>query len=285
MIAPPDSGMGDPRLPERPRLRESHVIVMSLATTVALCSVYLLLGAGTGMSTLGMIRATGPGGALLAGVNALGVPAPWTLATAVVMVVMWWLMMVAMMLPSAAPAVLLYAALSRGSDGRASWNTGLFGMGYLLVWAGFSIVATLLQWGMTTRGALSPMYMTLTSGFAGGFVLILAGLYQLTPLKRMCLEACRGPVQSLLSQWRPGPAGALRAGMGLGVNCLGCCWVLMLLLFVGGVMNLYWIIGIAAYVGIEKLAPPGPRLAGYMGGLLILAGLLLLARQTGVMPG
>lgn len=277
--------MGDPRSRARPRLRESHVVVMALAATVALCSAYLLLGAGTGMSPLGMIRATGAGGAPLAGVDALAVPTPWTPATALVMFVMWWLMMVAMMVPSAAPAVLLYAALSRGSDQRALVNTALFGMGYLLVWAGFSLVATLLQWVLTTRGALSPMYMTLTSGFAGGFVLILAGLYQLTPLKRMCLEACRGPVQSLLSRWRPGPVGALGAGMGLGVSCLGCCWVLMLLLFVGGVMNLYWIIGIAVYVGIEKLTPPGPRLAGYMGGLLILAGVVFLMRATGGMPG
>ncbi len=276
--------MGNPRLRARPRLRESHVIGMSLATTVVLCAVYLLLGAGTGMSPLGMIRVAGPGGALLAGIDTLAMPTPWTPATALVMAVMWWLMMVAMMVPSAAPAVLLYAALSRGSHGRALGNTALFATGYLLIWAGFSLIATLLQWLLTTRGALSPMYMTLVSGFAGGFVLILAGLYQLTPLKRMCLEACRGPVQALLSQWRPGPAGALRAGLGLGVTCLGCCWVLMLLLFVGGIMNLYWIIGIAVYVGIEKLAPPGPKLAGYMGGMLILAGLVMLAREAGGMP-
>ncbi len=278
--------MGGPRLPAPPRLRESHVIGVALAATVVLCSAYLLLGAGTGMSPLGMIRATGPAGALLAGVDVLAQPtAPWTPATALVMFVMWWLMMVAMMVPSAAPAILLYAALTRGSAGKNSRNTVLFGMGYILAWAGFSMAATLLQWGLTTRGGLSPMYMTLTSGFAGGFVLILAGLYQLTPLKRICLEACRGPVQALMSQWRPGPAGALRAGFGLGINCLGCCWVLMLLLFVGGVMNLYWIIGIAVYVGIEKLALPGPRLAGYMGGLLIVAGLMFLARETGAMLG
>ena len=271
-------------LPERLLRRENTVILLALAAVVAVCAGYLVTGAGTGMSTLGMTRATGPGGALLAGVDGLAMQMPWTPATAAVMFTMWWLMMVAMMVPGAAPAVLLYAALTRGAAGRASWNTILFLAGYLLAWAGFSLAVTLLQWLMTARGAVSPMYMTLTIGLAGGFLLILAGLYQLTPLKRMCLEACRGPVQSLLSQWRPGAAGALRAGMHLGINCLGCCWVLMLLLFVGGVMNLYWIIGLAFYVGVEKLARPGPRLAGYIGGALIVAGLAFIWREAGAAP-
>jgi len=284
LTAPPKSRMPDRATPARPRLREGHIILAALIAGVVLCLAYLMSGAGTGMSAVAMTRTTGPGGALLTGIDALAHPVRWTLATALVMVTMWWLMMVAMMVPSATPAVLLYAALSRQTAGGMSWNTAIFLAGYLWVWAGFSLLATLVQWAMSTQGALSPMYMTLTSGYAGGGLLVLAGLYQLTPLKHKCLQACRGPVQALMSHWRPGPAGALRAGVVLGANCLGCCWVLMLLLFVGGVMNLYWIVGLAVYVGIEKLSPPGPKLASIAGSLLILAGLAFLWRTSAIPP-
>lgn len=188
------------------------------------------------------------------------------------LVLMWWLMMVAMMLPSATPAILLYARVRRQRRGdariAASW---IFTLGYLAVWLVFSIVAAALQ----TR--IAGPDMALRSAALGGAFLVAAGLYQLSPLKSSCLEQCRTPAEFLSRHWRPGPMGALRLGMLHGAYCVGCCWLLMALLFVGGVMNLMWVIALAVLVAIEKLAPFGAMVARFAGVALIASGIWQIA--------
>ena len=187
------------------------------------------------------------------------------------LVVMWWLMMVAMMLPSATPAVLLYARVRQQHAPRAVASTWVFVAGYLGVWLLFSIAAAIAQQLLTGPS------MALDNRTAASAVLIAAGLYQLSPLKSACVTQCRSPAAFLTSHWRPGWAGAVRLGLMHGVYCLGCCWMLMTLLFVGGVMNLLWVIALTLLVAIEKLAPRG-RLFGRAAGFgLIGWGLLKLA--------
>jgi predicted metal-binding membrane protein len=168
------------------------------------------------------------------------------------LVVMWWLMMVAMMLPSAAPAILLY---SRVRDMRirdaAIARTWLFLAGYLAMWLLFSIAAAVAQ------RILTGPSMDLSNRFAEGAVLIAAGLYQLSPVKSACVRQCRSPSQFISRYWRPGWEGAVRLGLRHGAYCLGCCWMLMALLFVGGVMNLLWVVGLTLIVAMEKLVPRG----------------------------
>jgi predicted metal-binding membrane protein len=188
-------------------------------------------------------------------------------------------MMIAMMVPSAAPVVLIHAAIGRKrpKEDRPLAATALFAAGYLVVWAGFSLVATGLQRGLESIGVVTGM-MEIASPAVAGLVLVAAGLYQLTPLKEACLRHCQQPVVFILHHWRPGGGGAFRMGLEHGGYCLGCCWFLMALLFVGGVMNLIWIAGIAIYVGIEKLAAGRPRLSSGTGAVLALAGLYVVAR-------
>jgi predicted metal-binding membrane protein len=175
------------------------------------------------------------------------------------LVLMWWVMMAAMMLPSAAPAILLYARVrvmrQRDSAVAASW---VFLSGYVAMWLLFSIAAATAQWWLAGR-------MSLDDRAAEAAVLIAGGLYQLSPLKGACLKQCRAPAQFISRHWRPGWEGAVRLGMMHGAYCVGCCWLLMALLFVGGIMNFVWIAALAALVAVEKLAPGGPwigRLAG-----------------------
>jgi predicted metal-binding membrane protein len=179
---------------------------------------------------------------------------------------MWAVMMVAMMLPSAAPMILLVASLQRRRRERASpaAPTAVFAAGYLLVWALFSAVAASTQWLLHQAALLSPA-MASTSPILGGLLLITAGLYQWLPLKSACLSHCRSPIGFLGSEWREGSAGALVMGARHGLFCLGCCWALMTLLFVGGVMHLPWVAAIAGLVLVEKVVRGGPwigRLAG-----------------------
>ncbi len=193
---------------------------------------------------------------------------PWTAADAGLMFGMW----ATMMAPSATPVILLYARVYRGRDheSQSSAPTGAFFASYIAVWVGFSLVMTLLQWGLEQAALLSPM-MTSTSPVLGGLVLIAAGVYQWLPAKNVCLSHCRSPVHFLSTHWRAGALGAFRMGLEHGLYCLGCCWMLMLLLFVGGVMNLLWVAAIAIFVLIEKVAPFGP-VAGQIGSILLIAG-------------
>ncbi len=200
-------------------------------------------------------------------------PKPWTAAEFALTFMMWSVMMVAMMTPSAAPMILLYALVARRQreQGGAAASTGVFTAGYLAVWSAFSLAATGLQWGLEQAALLSPA-MAGISPLLGGALLAGAGVYQFTPLKQACLAHCRSPIQFLAHGWRPGAGGAIRMGIRHGAFCVGCCWVLMALLFVGGVMNLLWVAAIAGFVLIEKLAPFGVATGRITGALLILAG-------------
>lgn len=271
--------MGRPHLIGRLLERDRRIVIAAMAIAVAACAAFIVSGGGTGMSSIGMTRMTGPAGALIAQTPDMLMPVAWTPGYAAVIFLMWWLMMVAMMVPSVAPVVLLYGALrpERGAAGQLEFLAG-----YLCVWALFSLAATAVQAALTTSGLLSAMFMSVTGAYLGSGLLIGAGLYQFTPLKSACLASCRGPVEALASHRRTGRAAAFRMGLSHGGYCLGCCWALMVLLFVGGVMNLWWVMAIAVYVAIEKLAPGGDRIARFLGVALILAGLALAARTAGI---
>jgi predicted metal-binding membrane protein len=186
-----------------------------------------------------------------------------------IIALMWAAMMVAMMSPSAAPTVLLYARAQRLAKPDESPPTGAFVIGYLLCWLGFAVVAAGLQTALDRAAALSHMTMALHGKTLSAAVMIAAGLYQLSPFKNACLGRCRSPAQFLSRHYRPGAAGALRLGLLHGAYCVGCCWLLMALLFVGGVMNLLWIAGLTLLVAAEKLLPRGTLIAHVAGVAMI----------------
>ncbi len=241
--------------------RDRLVVVTALIAVIALSWAYLLAGAGMGMADMAMT------------------PAVWTPGYAVLMFFMWWVMMVAMMLPSAAPMILVFATINRKQreTGHPHVDTSIFVLGYLAAWAGFSLVAVILQWAFERTGILSPMLVGTNVIFAGA-LLLAAGIYQLTPIKHACLRHCRSPLTFLSTHWRREARGALRMGLLHGAFCVGCCWFLMGLLFFGGVMNLYWIAGIALFVLFEKTVPAGHWLGYATGVALLVWGAGLLAR-------
>ena len=254
--------------------RDAAIVAASL---ILLAWIALLAGAGTGMDPFAMSGWLVPSGpAMTSG--------PWTYAYWAIAFCMWVVMMVAMMLPSASPMVLLYARVARHAEGKgqltnANGAIAAFAAGYLTVWILFSAAAVGLQYGLEQSGAMSGM-MTLREPALAGALLIAAGLYQLTPLKESCLTHCRSPARFLAAHWRPGVDGAWRMGLAHGLYCFGCCAALMLLLFVGGVMNLVWIAGLSLIVLAEKLLPQGARLRVPLGLLLVIAGLGLIATQS-----
>lgn len=205
--------------------------------------------------------------------------APWTMREFALAVTMWAVMMVAMMLPTAAPTLLVFAAANRNRRGGAapSVRTGLFVAGYLLTWAVWSLGAAAAQWTLQGAALLSDRLQAATP-WLGGALLVAAGVYQLTPLKYACLARCQSPLGFLLSEWRDGATGALRMGLRHGLQCVGCCWVLMALIFVGGVMNLAWIAAISAFVLAEKLIPGGRLVTRSVGVALIGWGGVILLR-------
>jgi predicted metal-binding membrane protein len=204
--------------------------------------------------------------------RAMGMPMdqPWALTDVAFSFVMWIVMMAAMMSPAAAP-VLLVVAGSASARGESSRTASLFGAGYFTVWVLFSIAATLAQWGLHEAALLSSS-MAAVSPRAAGIALVVAGLYQMTPEKRACLQHCRNPIDFLVTYWRPGPAGSFGLGVHHGWYCLGCCWALMVVLFAVGLMNLVWVAAISAAVLIEKTAWGGVAFARVTGVLLILVG-------------
>ncbi|MBP0639532.1 DUF2182 domain-containing protein [Cupriavidus sp. AcVe19-6a] len=230
--------------------RDRLVVVSALTAVIVLSWAYLLAGAGMVMVA----------------------PAVWTLGYAFLMFFMWCVMMVAMMLPSAAPMILLFATINRKQRDttRPYVATSIFAMGYLAAWAGFSLVAVVLQWGFQRTGILSPTLVAANATFSG-LLLLAAGIYQFTPIKHACLRQCRSPLAFLSTHWRRGALGALRMGLLHGAFCVGCCWFLMGLMFFGGVMSLYWIAGLALFVLCEKTVPAGHCL-GYASGVALLAG-------------
>ena len=252
--------------------RDRLVVLGAIGFVVVLSWAYVLAGAGMNMSAFEMTTlSSGEGG------MGMMMPAVWDLGYAGLMFVMWWVMMVAMMLPSATPMVLLFATINRKQKegGKPYVPTSLFASAYLIVWAGFSAVAVAVQWGLESVALISPMLVS-ASTILGGGLLIAAGIYQLTPLKQACLKHCRSPLQFVLTRWRSGSFGAFRMGLEHGVYCVGCCWFLMGLLFFGGVMNLYWIGGIAVFVLLEKTIPMGHWMSHVVGIALVIWGIAVL---------
>jgi predicted metal-binding membrane protein len=202
----------------------------------------------------------------------------WGVVDLALVFVMWAVMMVAMMVPSASPLLLMMAAANRKRRQQDDplVPTGLFLGGYLLAWTAFSAVATAAQWGLHTTALLSPA-MVGTSPVVGGVVLLLAGLFQFTSLKQACLAHCRSPLGFVMGHWRDGRVGAVRMGLEHGLYCVGCCWILMALLFVAGVMNLAWVAAISLFVLAEKVLPRGELVGKFGGVVLVATGLVMLA--------
>jgi predicted metal-binding membrane protein len=270
-------------------LRRDRAIVLGaiVAITVLAWAYVLWLAAsmdmGMGMGTsVGTSMGTSMG-KTMSGMGALLEPAfrPWSVADFAFMFVMWAVMMVGMMMPSVTPMVLLYASAGRkaAENGSPLAATGWFVAGYLLAWAAFSFVATAAQWQLSRLALITPM-MASANDLFGGLLLVAAGLYQWSPLKDACLTQCQSPLGFLISRggFSARPLGSLRLGAEHGSLCVGCCWVLMALLFIGGVMNLLWIAGLTIFVLLEKIIPTGrlvPRLAG---AAMAAAGFFLLYR-------
>ena len=206
-----------------------------------------------------------------------GMTMPWTPAYALSVFLMWAIMMVAMMLPTALPMILLYARVAAQRETTTALPpTFVFVGAYVAVWTAFSALAAGAQWALTTVGVVNDA-MRFDDRLPGGILLIAAGAYQLTPLKRICLAHCRTPFEFLTLHWRPGYRGALGMGVHHGAYCVGCCWFVMALLFVGGVMNLAWVAAIAAFVLAEKVLPFGQRVGQAAGTVAMLAGVSFIA--------
>ena len=190
------------------------------------------------------------------GASAWMMTGAWNWPHVLLLVAMWVVMMTAMMLPTAAPLILLYATAARRSAEPANPSRRVYALasGYLMVWGLYSIVLAAAQRLLASASVLTPM-MEPSGPSAGAVLLGIAGVYQLTPLKRACLRACRSPLGFMMQRWRSGVAGAFRLGLGHGTYCLGCCWALMLILFAGGVMNLVVIVTLTVWVLVEKTAP------------------------------
>ena len=214
----------------------------------------------------------------MTGASAWMMTARWDVPHLLLLWAMWAVMMAGMMLPSASPMLLLYGVVARRSaQPAAARHVYALASGYLVVWLAFSLGATVLQRLLARLLLVSPM-MEATSVAAGAALLCLAGVYQLTPIKRTCLRTCRSPLGFLMSRWRTGSSGAFRMGLEHGAFCVGCCWALMLLLFVGGVMNVTVIVALTALVAFERLAPFGMHGALISGVLLIASALWMLLR-------
>jgi len=255
-------------------LRHENAVVLAAVLVLTLLAwLALLAGAGTGMSPAAM------SGWWLPTELPSAESWSWTPYYWLIGFLMWAVMMVAMMLPSAAPQILLYARVTahaerQGHHLNARALVAAFASGYLSLWILFSALAVALQFGLERTGLMSAMMSSRSAALSGG-LLIAAGLYQLTPLKAACLKHCRAPASFLSHHWRPGLGGAGRMGLLHGAYCVGCCAVLMGLLFVGGVMNLVWIAGLTLFVALEKLAPFGETAAKATAAILVAAGAAL----------
>jgi predicted metal-binding membrane protein len=203
----------------------------------------------------------------------------WGTVDFVLMFVMWAVMMVAMMTPSATPMILTFSRINRRRHERRNpiVATGAFLAGYLAVWTAFSTVATVAQWALHSAALLSPM-MESNNPLLGGMLLIGAGVFQYTPLKHACLAHCRSPIGFFMTEWREGNGGAFLMGVRHGYYCVGCCWLLMALLFVAGVMNLLWVASIAAYVLVEKIVPAGHWVSRAIGLFIIVGGAWMITK-------
>ncbi|HEV7911209.1 MAG TPA: DUF2182 domain-containing protein [Methylocella sp.] len=253
--------------------RDRIIVAAALAALTALAWTYVLsLAADMDMGGMEMsgFRMVPAGIGIMA-----PAPAPWQAIEFVYVFAMWVVMMVGMMTPSAAPMILIYARVGRQASARGKpfAATGWFATGYLLTWVGFALVATAAQWALDRTALLDPKMASANQVF-GGIVLIAAGVYQWTPLKDICLAQCQSPLLFIQREggFRRDPSGSLLLGLRHGAYCIGCCWVLMALLFVGGVMNVLWIATISAFVLIEKIVPVGRLISRIAGAGFVAAG-------------
>lgn len=259
------------------RLLSRNSLIVAGALVLLALSAWLWLwftpmSGGQAMDMSGMAGMEGMEGMDMTG---MVMPAqPWTAAYLLPAFAMWSIMMVAMMLPAAAPMILLYARIDRSETERARLaNSFLFIAAYLLVWTGFSAGAVAAQALLLHSGMLSQAALSIGSRPIAAGLLLLAALYELTPAKRICLENCQSPLLFIHRFWREG---AFRLGVRHGLYCVGCCWALMLLLFVGGVMNLAWIAALAILAAVEKVLPPSWQLHRWIAAGLLLAAALML---------
>jgi predicted metal-binding membrane protein len=238
--------------------------------------IWSALAAVTALSWLYVYRQMGP----MEGMADIAVPAafaPWTATDFALNLAIWWAMMPGMMLPSAAPMILTFATINRRKRerGRPFVPAIVFASGYLIAWCLFGLFATAADWGLERAALISPLTGRLNP-ILGAIVVIAAGIYQLTPLKSVCLTHCRSPFDFVLNHWREGAAGALRMGVEHGLYCLGCCWFLMTLLFAAGIMSLLWMAAITILVFVEKLFPAGQWIAAGSGVAILGFGIYLL---------
>ena len=255
--------------------KDNLIVYLSILLIIIITGVYTIFGIGMPMSAIEMTKMSGIFS--ISSSMDMDMNMGWSFSMAISMFLMWWLMMIAMMTPSAAPTLLLFHNLKRiGSErNRALYYTYFFLSGYLIVWAVFSLIACIIHKFFDNSSITDIGMMQIKSIQFSGILLIAAGIYQFTPLKNACLEKCRTPIDFLSSNNRKGAKGSFIMGAHHGLFCLGCCWALMALLFVGGVMNLFWITGLALYVLIEKIIIKARWLDKIMGLILIVFGIFL----------
>jgi len=247
--------------------RYDGMAVGALSLTTLAAAAYTVLGIGMDMSAWEMTAMP------------RDMPMPvhvWTVVDALMMFLMWWIMMIAMMLPSAAPMILLYTRV--GQRRARHLNPpfpGYFCAGYLIMWGAFSLAVTVIH-GIGEQVQLVNGMMAISGTWLAATVFFVAGVWQFLPVKARCLDACRQPIAFLSKIWVSGRIGALQMGLRHGLFCVGCCWAMMLLLFVGGVMNLYWIAGLAVLVLVEKIASGWQFTPYALGGGFMLMGVLML---------
>ena len=262
--------------------RDKVITIIAIAILVGATFTYTVLGVGMNMSAIQMTPGLGQSQMSMPNMSAMrnmaATPAVWSFKYSVLMFFMWWTMMIAMMLPSASPMILLYTALIRRTKKTKSIirQVTSFICGYLLAWAAFSLFAAALQSQLELRDWMSPMMMEATNIYLAAGILIAAGVYQITPLKTVCLEKCRQPASFLANYKNTWVNSPLRIGLVHGFYCVGCCWFLMGLLFFGGIMNLYWIVGLIIFVAIEKLHEKGIIFGKILGGGAIVSGIAFL---------
>lgn len=256
---------------------QDRIAILSVLAVVTILSWWYLVDMALGMNS--MMGNEGMEGMKSMGSGAMSMMQMpvWTASYFVSMLLMWVIMMVAMMVPTAVPMALVFAAISRkaAGQGKTLAPTYTFVSGYVFVWSLFSLAATLAQWGLDRAALLSPMMVSNSPGLGAG-LLIAAGAFQLTPMKDACLKHCRAPAHFISQSWKPGVWGAFRMGAHHGAYCLGCCWILMGLLFFGGVMSLLWIAGITLFVLLEKVLPFGLLGGRLAGGAMALTGVVML---------
>jgi predicted metal-binding membrane protein len=262
---PPAAPVAVAGIPRRDRL----IITTCVLLTAGLAWAYLVrLGLRMSSSVTSPTAMAGMG---------MRMDAPWQAADFVFTFTMWAVMMVGMMSATAAPVLLVFAAshARRVPSGRPTMSL-LFGLGYLVIWVGFSALATVAQWGLHNAALLSPA-MTVESARIAGALLIIAGVYQLTPMKNACLAHCQSPLAFLMHHWRDGRTGAFRMGLEHGLYCLGCCWALMVVLFAVGVMNLVWVAALTIFILLERVGRGGAIVSRVGGVALAVLGALLVA--------